>query len=186
MRSRIEDDYRNWLIDLTCNWCSNHGHYRNLMTYLYSRDFVCFYPNDENRAQDGLELRFRFVESPAGSKYTYHDVYNYMPDARCNMLEMMTALAQRCEDHIMGDPDIGDRSGVWFFNMIANMHLAGMTDEFFDILTVERAVTNVIEHNYARNGDGGLFSVRNPAIDMRTAEIWYQMNWYLGELYDQY
>ncbi len=185
MRNQIEDDYKNWLIGLAYNWCSNYGSYHQLLEYLYSREFVPFYANDGNRAQDGLDMRFRFVETQEDMKYTYHDVYNYMPD-RCNMLEMMTALAQRCEDHIMGDPDIGDRSGVWFFNMIRNMHLDGMVDGFFDILTVERAVTAVIEHNYAKNGDGGLFSVNNPSIDMRTAEIWYQMNWYLGELYNNY
>lgn len=185
MRNQIQDDYRNWLIGLTCTWCSNYGSYQQLMQYLYSREFIPIYPNDGNRAQDGVDMRFRFVEMQKGLKYTYHDVYNYMPD-RCNMLEMMAALAQRCEDHIMGDPDIGDRSGVWFYNMIVNMHLSDMTDDNFDVLTVERAITRVIEHSYARNGDGGLFSVKNPNIDMRTAEIWYQMNWYLGELYDQY
>ena len=185
MKNQIRDDYRNWLIDLTCNWCSNHGSYTQLMSYLYSREFLAQFENDSNRVQDGQDMRFRFVEAFTGAHYTYRDVYKYLTDG-CNMLEMMTALAQRCEDHIMGDPDIGDRSGVWFYNMLVNMHLDSMTDDQFDISRVEQIVTNVIEHNYAKNGDGGLFSVKNPTIDMRRAEIWYQMNWYLGELYDQY
>ena len=61
-----------------------------------------------------------------------------------------------------------------------------MSDDCFDISEVERKVNNIIDRNYAKNGDGGLFSVRNPDIDMRYAELRYQMNWYLGELYDQY
>lgn len=185
MKNQIRDDYRNWLIGLACSWCAIKGNYTQLMEYLYSQPFVPRYANDNNRMQDGFEMRFHFIELSGNPNYTYHDVYKYLNED-CNMLEMMTALAQRCEDHIMGDPDIGDRSGVWFYNMIANMHLDQMTDENFDILKVSRAVENVIDHHYARNGDGGLFSVRNPDIDMRNAEIWYQMNWYLGELYDQY
>ena len=185
MKNQIRDDYRNWLIGLAYNWCSIRGSYLKLLEYLYSHPFIPRYANDTNRMQDGFEMRFHFIEQFQGANYTYHDVYKYLTED-CNMLEMMAALAQRCEDHIMGDPDIGDRSGVWFFNMIANMHLEDMTDEHFDIMKVDQAVSNVINHNYARNGDGGLFSVRNPDIDMRNAEIWYQMNWYLGELYDQY
>lgn len=185
MKNQIRNDYRNWLIGLTCNWCSDYGNYSKLMEYLYSREFIPLYDNDENRSKDGMEMRFRFVESTGMPGYSYRDVMNYLT-MNCNMLEMMTALARRCEDHIMGDPDIGDRSGVWFYDMLSNMHLADMTDDYFDVAIAERAVDNVINHNYAKNGDGGLFSVRNPDIDMRTAQIWYQMNWHLGELYDQY
>ena len=191
MRDQIRNDYKNWLIGLTSNWCSVilGASYERLMEYLYSRNFTSIYPNDYNRVQDGIEMRFRFIEvcesgfSPL--KYTYHDVYKHLTHD-CNMLEMMAALAQKCEDHIMGDPEIGDRSGEWFCGMLKNTHLDRYSDEYFDDYMVDRIVTNVIDHNYCRNGDGGLFSVKNPAIDMRNAELWYQMNWYLGELYDQY
>ena len=185
MKNQIRNDYKNWLLDLTCDWCGTYEHsYRKLMEYLYSRQFTSNYANDMNRIQDGIEMRFRFIEAFAGP-YTYHDVYKYLTHD-CNMLEMMVALARRCEDHIMGDPDIGDRSGGWFLGMIRNTHLDEMDDGAFDIRKVERMVDNIIDHNYAKNGDGGLFSVQNPNVDMRNAEIWYQMNWYLGELYDQY
>lgn len=183
MKNQIRNDYKNWLLDLTSDWCSSLGNYRMLMDYLYSRQFTSAYPNDRNRASDGIEMRFRFVE--ASRDYTYPDALNYLTHP-CNMLEMMAALARRCELHIMGDPDIGDHSGVWFLGMIQNMHLDQMTDENFDILYVERVVNAAIDHTYAKNGDGGLFRVNNPDIDMRSAEIWYQLNWYLGELYDHY
>lgn len=185
MKNQIRNDYANWLIGLAYTWCFQHGSYKKLMEYLYFHDFVSAYANDDNRIQDGIEMRFRFTESFTQTNYTYHDVYKYLTH-NCNILEVMIALAQRCEDHIMGDPDAGDQSGVWFWGMITNMHLEGMTDDNFDISLVERRVTGMLNHNYKKNGDGGLFSVRNPNIDMRTAEIWYQMNWHLGEIYDQY
>lgn len=185
MRDQIRNDYANWLIGLAYNWCSPYGSYGQLMKYLYSHDFISLYANDGNRVQDGIEMRFRFIESWPGGDYTYHDVYKYLTH-NCNILEVMIALAQRCEDHIMGDPDAGDQSGVWFWGMICNMHLEKMSDENFDISEVEEKINNMLYHHYAKNGDGGLFSVRNPDIDMREAEIWYQMNWHLGEIYDQY
>ena len=191
MQNQIRDDYKNWLIGLTNSWCSSASgnSYLSLMEYLYSCPFTSVYANDCNRVQDGIDMRFRYIESldsgPDSFKYTYRDVFIYLVHD-CNMLEMMTALAQKCEDHIMGDPEIGDRSGEWFWGMIKNTHLDLLSDECFDILEAERIVNNIINHNYGRDGDGGLFSVRNPDIDMRTAELWYQMNWYLGEMYDQY
>ena len=185
MKNQIKEDYKNWLLNLTCNWCAEHGNYSQLMMYLYSQPFYSVYPNDGNRASDGIEMRFRFIESMPDLTYTYHDAYRYLTDS-CNMLEMMTALARRCEDHIMGDPEIGDRAKNWFWGMIVNMHLDRMDDEHFDFNRTKRIVTNVLEHNYDRNGNGGLFSVNDKKIDMRKAEIWYQMNWHLGELFDQY
>lgn len=186
MKLKIREDYRNWLVALTSSWCARYGRsYTRLMEYLYSRDFYSVYANDMNRIQDGVEIRFRFIESFTGAHYTYRDVYKYLTH-ECNMLEMMAALAEKCEDHIMGDPEVGDRSGEWFWGMIVNSHLDRMSDDCFDISEVERKVNNIIDRNYAKNGDGGLFSVRNPDIDMRYAELWYQINWYLGELYDQY
>ena len=185
MKNQIRNDYANWLIGLAYDWCSQHGSYKKLMEYLYFHDFIPTYSKDGNRVQDGIEMRFRFIEAFDSDKYTYHDVYKYLTH-NCNILEMMIALAQRCEDHIMGDPAAGDQSGVWFWDMIVNMHLYKMTDEHFNVSKVEKRVNDMLDHNYDKNGDGGLFSVRNPDIDMRNAEIWYQMNWHLGEIYDQY
>lgn len=185
MKYQMREDYKNWLLNLTYSWCLDHGSYIKLMEYLYSQPFYSIYPNDRNRASDGIEMRFRFIENCEGLQYTYHDVYKYLTHD-CNVLEMMTALAKRCEEHIMGDPEIGDKSAAWFWEMICSMGLQSMTDENFDILKVEKKVTNMLDHNYKKDGTGGLFTVKNPNLDMRYAEIWYQMNWYLSELYDQY
>ena len=185
MDNQIRNDYANWLMGLAYDWCANHGNYKKLMEYLYFHDFSSAYANDGNRIQDGIEMRLQFVEKFTGKFYSYRDAYNYLTH-NCNILEVMIALAQRCEDHIMGDPDIGDQSAIWFWGMIMNMHLERMTDDSFDILEVEEKVNNMLTHNYKKNGDGGLFSVQNPNIDMREAEIYYQMNWHLGEIYDRY
>lgn len=180
MKSKIREDYFNWLVDLTCGWCSPYGNYSKLMSYLYSRQFTWTIMSDSNRASDGVETRFRFVEE-FGNEYTYRDVYLYLMHP-CNVLEMMAALARRCEDHIMGDPSLPDNTAVWFWEMITNMHLEKMTDDYFNEGKVEKIVTDMLDRNYRRDGDGGLFRIHDKDKDMRYVEIWCQLNWFLNEM----
>lgn len=181
MKSKIRDDYFNWLVDLTCSWCAPHGNYSKLMAYLYYRQFTWTMMSDSNRATDGVDIRFRFVEEYAEDDYTYRDVYLYLTHP-CNVLEMMAALAKRCEDHIMGDPSQSDNTAVWFWEMITNMHLDRMTDDRFNEEKVEEIVTNMLERNYDKSGDGGLFRIHDREKDMRYVEIWCQLSWYLNEV----
>jgi hypothetical protein len=133
---------------------------------------------DGNRAEDGINLRYRF-----GREYSYPDamIEAYLDIRPCSVLEMMTALAIRCEDHLMSDPDIGDRTGQWFWNMLVNLGLGPMDDAKFDRYQVDRILERFLERRYERNGKGGLFTVNN-GFDMRGTEIWYQMNYYLREV----
>lgn len=94
---------------------------------------------------------------------------------------MMTALAIRCEEHIMDDPDIGNRTGQWFWSMLVNLGLGSMYDAKFNRYRVDRILERLLDREYGRNGKGGLFTVNN-GRDMRTTEIWYQMNYYLSEV----
>ena len=95
---------------------------------------------------------------------------------------MMIALAIRCEEHIMDDPDIGNRTGQWFWNMIVNLGLGSMTDAKFDENYTNMVIERFLNREYERNGDGGLFTVKHSRRDLRTVEIWYQMCWYLDEI----
>lgn len=184
MRNQIRVDYNDWLIDMTCTWCREwgRGNYFDLMQSLSEKEFKSTIYNDRNRAMDGLELRMQFVTDCPEKGYSHNDAFLYLTNP-CSMLEMMAALAIRCEDHIMWDPEAGDRTGLWFYTMINNMGLAGMVDGAFDELTVEEAVDRVVNHTYAPNGEGGLFQVENPDLDMRYIEIWYQLNRYLNQVY---
>ena len=182
MKSKIRNDYFDWIIDLTNTWCemnSGTGSYLALLEYLFDRQFVWEMMMDGNRAQDGVETRFRFVEQ--SDEYDYRDVYLYLTHP-CNVLEMMVALARRCEDHIMGDPSQSDHAGRWFWGMITNMHLDKMIDGYFDEGYVETVVDAMLDRNYASNGDGGLFKIHDKDKDMRFVDIWCQLNWYLNEV----
>ena len=85
------------------------------------------------------------------------------------------------EETIMEDADIGNRTGQWFWGMIVNLGLGGMYGANYDPVTVDQIISRFLDRAYDYDGKGGLFTVRAPRKDMRTVEIWYQMNWYLSE-----
>lgn len=169
--------YFNWMYNLVCKSQRN----RRLLTRLHEIDFTYILPMDGNRAEDGVEVRYRFGYENA---YDQHLIATYLDDRPCSVLEMLIALAIRCEEHIMGDPDIGDRTGKWFWTMVGNLGLSGMSDSVYDEERVDEVVTRFLNRDYGRNGENGLFYVRNSPRDMRSTEIWYQMCLYLDDIYD--
>lgn len=177
MRNRIKDEYFEWLFNLICGKrFSKSISYRKLLTYLHSIEFTYSIPNDANRAEDGIDLRYRYSVE-CGSK---EDV-GYL-DGPCSILEMMIALAIRCEESIMDDPDIGDRTGQWFWGMVTNLGLGYMTDDRFDRAAAVDIVYTFLNREYEPDGKGGLFRIRQCPYDLREIEIWYQLCWYLDSI----
>ena len=173
----IKDDYFDWLYNIVCkNRFARGISYRRLLRYLFDTEFTYSIPKDSNRAKDGVRLRYRFED----------DWDSYFPqDERmepCSILEMMIALAIRCEETIMDNPSVGDRTKQWFWGMIKSLGIGDMDDDHFDILLVENVIDRFLERNYEPNGKGGLFTLNHCDRDLRDVEIWYQLNWYLDEL----
>lgn len=152
--------------------------YKKLLEFLHEKQFIYTIPNDGNRAQDGIELRYRFAYE---NHYDVSEVESAL-SGQCSLFEMMVALAIRCEEHIMFDPDIGDRTGQWFWLMLKSSGLNSQSDDYFDSATANGIADDVMLHNYKKNGEGGLFTLKNAEYDLRYAEIWYQMCWYLDEV----
>lgn len=176
-RNGRNNAYFSWL----CGAVDSSDHpdrYCRLLLKLFDTTFVFSIAGDGNRADDGVELRYRFCYESGLPQAAVSE----LDDRPCSVLEMMVALAIRCENHIMSDPEIGNRTGVWFFKMLSNLGLDKMTDEIFDEDLVEAALTRMMDRTYRPNGRGGLFAVRNPKRDLRSVEIWMQMCWYLDEI----
>ena len=171
---RISDEYFEWMCGLICgNRYAEAVSYRKLLAYLHSIEFTYSIPRDKNRAEDGLDLRYRFSYE---TNIKHAEDYIHGP---CSVLEMMVALAIRCEENIMDDPSYGNRTGQWFWGMIVNLGLGFMTDSRFDEKFVDNVIFRFLNREYEPDGKGGLFTVRNCKYDLRTVEIWYQMCWYL-------
>lgn len=178
-QAKIRSEYFNWMLDKVCFGEEYKiSVYHMLLLYLYERDFVWVHPMDENRQEDGIDLRYRF-----GQEMGYNDpmISSLLDDRPCSILEMMSALAIRCEEQFAHDPDYGDRTSMWFWEMINSLGLSDMDDEHFDINYVSEIIDNFLDRNYAPNGLGGLFTLKHPPENMKNVEIWYQMCYYLNE-----
>lgn len=180
MNDDLNNEYFDWLYQIVCDERYSGVLFRNLLWRLHSIDFYYTIPMDGNRFEDGIDLRYRFGHA---KRYSQSMISSYLDNRPCSVLEMMIALAIRCEENIMDDPDLGDRTSQWFWNMISSMHLDCMDDLNFDLEYVDEAVYRMMDHRYSANGEGGLFTLKyNRNRDMRNADIWYQMNYYLDEI----
>lgn len=147
--------------------------YRKMLYELYESEFFTIDPLDDNRLVDGCELRYRFGHDAN----IPHSVIDKKFDRNvCSVLEMMVALSIRMEETIMGDPDYGDRTTMWFWMMIKSLGLYDIKDNKFDYDHVQHTISRFLNRDYEPNGEGGLFTVNNTKKDMRDLEIWYQMS----------
>lgn len=170
----MRDQYFEWLYDLVCDGrYSKENSYRKLLMHLHNTEFVYFIPKDENRAMDGIDLREVF----AGEQDA--DLYLGGP---CSVLEMMIALAIRCEDDYMDDARVGNRTKQWFWKMISSLGLGSMLDERYDKLYVMDVVERFLDREYDPDGRGGLFTIDDCDCDLRDVEIWTQLCWYLDSI----
>lgn len=174
---RINDEYFEWLCEIIDSGrFARQVSYRKLLAYLHNSEFTWFIPNDDNRADDGIQLRRRF-----GLVRDDLSVQRYL-NGPCSILEMMIALALRCEEVITEDMQYGNRTGQWFWGMIRNLGLNSMRDSQFDRRYVDDVIVRLLNREYEPDGRGGLFTVKNCEYDLRTVEIWVQLSRYLDSI----
>lgn len=181
----LVNSYFSWLsLIVTNDPVSKRDSYSMLLRYLFNTKFFFLNSSDVDRAIDGIYLRKMFI----ADRVQFYGLDNqefYRLNADlgdCRILEMMIGLARRCEMDTMYNNILGDRTGQWFWEMIASLKLGQMTDACFDQEYVESRVMNFMNRNYKVNGEGGLFTVNNVTDDMRRISICKQMNLYLNEV----
>ena len=148
--------------------------YERLCLVSANIEFVWNHPMDENRATDGLELRDDF-EYETGE---YLDKSSgLLPN--CSFFEMLAALSIRCENQLMRNLSLGDRTSKWFFEFLHNLGLEPdmRSDEIEDI------IVNFMNGKYKANGEGGMFPLRKRGINQRNEQIWKQLSAYINENY---
>ena len=123
----------------------------------------------------GVGLRYRY------SIYVKRDDVIDILNEPCSVLEMILALAIRCEDTIMANFRYGDRTTQWFWSMIKNLGLSYITDERFNKDEAIRIIYKFMERQYEPNGRGGLFYMPDRNEDLTQIDIWTQLCWYLDK-----
>lgn len=173
----IRNDYYEWVCSLVGGKRSRVITYHKLLEHLYNTEFVWSIPKDANRAEDGKDLRWRYTLDRLHSREIPECL-----DGPCSVLEMLIALALRCEETIMDDPRYGNRSGQWFWEMIGNLGLTSLTDDKYDKRLAQGIINRFLNRDYEPNGEGGLFVIRHCDDDLRRVEIWVQMLWHLNDI----
>lgn len=145
--------------------------YWSIFRLLYSKEFIWLISNDDNRVEDGRQLRYEFLDETGLSG----DVDPNWMGMGCSVLEMIFGVAKRLSFE-------ADRTPLhWFWELLNNLGLSGYTDKEFNRQAIEEIVDNLIWRTYRPDGQGGLFPLRHPGEDQRYIEIWYQLMLYILE-----
>ena len=143
--------------------------YWSLLRYLYCKEFVWLIPNDDNRVEDGRDLRYEFLDD-AGLSGNVDP--NWM-GLGCSVFELIFGIAKRLTFEAEGSVR------TWTWELLTNLGLSGFTDKEFDEERVSDIVDNFIWRTYKPDGEGGLFPMKNPSEDQRNVELWYQLCQYI-------
>lgn len=145
--------------------------YYTLFKQLHTTRFVWIIPGDENRAEDGVDLRKQFI-----SALEIDSVTPGWLEEPCSLLEMLVAFSDIAEF------ETDEKASEWFWIFLDNLNLSGMHDGAFDKFKFEEIVYRLISRDYEYDGQGGLFPLEDPQKDQREVEIWYQFCAYISEL----
>lgn len=171
------DEYFEWIYNLICSNKTKSYHY--LLNQLFDTPFQYSHPMDANREADGIGLRYDWGRSNGYADAITADTIDITP---CSVLEMIVALAIRCETTIMADADKGDRTAKWVWVMLRNLGLESFDDNNYHDEAISFVMERFMLREYNPDGsNGGLFILQNPRADLRETEIWYQAMWYLSE-----
>lgn len=185
----IDSEYYDWLIDriLPYNRWADVPEppitYYDLLHALYNIPYEPFLDDDEHRYADGIALRERFAIIANLREEEEELLTNWY---ECSVLEMMVALALKCEEQIMHDPEYGSRTKQWFWFMIRSLGLNKFCDAYMDkhpeaIDDIKDIVERFMRNEYKPNGEGGLFIV-DCGEDLSKKSIWYQLMRYLDTI----
>lgn len=171
--NKVDQLYLDWLYSQVASVKRRDPHhtYWNIFRILFTTEFLWFVPNDDNRIEDGKDLRDEFVRE-CNIDIVDEDWF----ELDCSMLELMIGMAKR----LSFEDDRTPRQ--WFWEMMHNIGFYDYNDATnISEPEVKRVLDRIIWRTYKRNGSGGFFPLRYPRQDQRQVELWYQLNAYLLE-----
>jgi len=171
MGEPLENLYFNWLCAKVVDMRKTNPSdtYWELLRKLHKTEFVWFLSGDDNRAEDGKELRREFI-----LQADIPDDPEWRLILGCSVLEMLIAFARRAE--FQTDMPVSD----WFWEFLTNLGLAEFNDgSDLDPEEIDEILECLVWRTYDYNGLGGMFPIKNPETDQRDIEIWHQFCDYL-------
>lgn len=173
----LVEDYLRWLApqirDENDGLSNPNREFWGLLTVMFQTQFAAPNPNDDNRMVDGKDLRTEFC-------YAQHIRVGSLADlGPASFLEVLIGLSKRMTFNAGRTSAPG-----WAWILLSNLGLHRMYDPLSRAKA--RRVNDILEQciwrQYAPDGRGGFFPLRDPREDQRNVEIWYQMSAYIAEL----
>lgn len=174
----MKNSYFNFLCNIVDEDMS--GEYSKLLGELHGIDFYSLIPNDDNRAEDGKQLREKFIDEEGQQALSLSQL------GPCTVFEMLIGLSYRLEFE-SANSRWEKTPGEWFWILLDNLGLGWCNDSMFvqmqNMDEIHLKVGVFLDRHYKSDGSGGLFPLKNPRKDQRRVEIWYQMSAYILENY---
>lgn len=165
----VLNDYFEWLYFMVVD-TSRQLRYRKLFALLHDMEFEYHVDYDENRASDGMNLRWYYVDDGGDD-----EILRWKAPA--TVLEVIISIAMHM-DNISGEYGVQH----WFWMMIKNLDLDWMVDEEFNKAMVYGKVSIFMDRAYEPDGNGNIIYIPDCPEDLRKIEIWNQMCWYLDSI----
>lgn len=149
-----------------------------LTNVLAEREFEQKVPMDDNRIQDGLDLRYYYATEVSPTSSARLDRLL----GPVSFLEVLIGLSRRMAFQAGGSP------GGWAWVLLGNLELQKMTDPLTRVkqVKIERVMETVINRSYSPDGRGGFFPLAWPDEDQTRVELWYQLHAYIAELHPEH
>lgn len=177
----IEETYFDWLRRDAFSEVSERREYEGILRVLHDIPFYWIIWSDENRAGDALSYRLNDFLS------TQHDLdsldQHWLHDwgeATPSMLEVLLGMARRWNLYFEGSVP------YYFGHMFHNMKFDRIPGRSLTSGTqkkVHEMCDCWMSRQFEANGDGSPFPIQHAlqVVDMRTVDIWGQMNAYSAE-----
>jgi len=174
---RWKSAYFYWLVEQTHTGGHQEHTYNDVLSLLYQKEFVWLVANDDNRMEDGRDLRGEFLrEANAPIRITIGH-FGYI-----SVLEVLVALSRRLSFVA------GEQAEGWAWQLMENLDLHRMSDPLSNrkAKKADEILERLVWRTYDADGQGGFFPLQNSERDQTKVEIWYQMQAYVGEIHPEY
>jgi hypothetical protein len=171
MSEPLENLYFNWLCSkvLQVRRPTPSLSFDTLFKTLHNLEFVWLLSGDDNRAEDGKELRREFFIMG-----NIPDDEEWRTQIPCSVFEMLIGFSRRA------DKNSRTSAKEWFWEFLKNLNLAEANDASgIEPNEIQDVIEMLLWRTYGPDGDGGLFPLRDPQRDQSEQEIWQQFCDYL-------
>jgi hypothetical protein len=173
----IRESYLQWLEpQLRDEYSDNSKTYWGLVNLMFDTPFTWSVPMDDNRLQDGLDLRVEFSHEARISPRTLDRL------APCSFLEVLIGLSRRLAFAA------GGQAPGWAWHLLTNLELHRLPDPLTPPRQrkAEEIMHVAMDRTYSPDGTGGFFPLAWPDGDQTQIELWYQMHAFIEELHPEH